>query len=305
MMWSGFNFKEWFRARGRLQVLSVVLAMVAWFVVSSGQTVKQKFEFNLQYSNLPSNLVFVTTPPQKLRVTLVGSLHRLRGLEPETMPYVVDLSGARAGPNSIEIETSFLRLPLDVRVLNPNPRRLDFQLEELARKDVPLDIEMQGKLAAGFLVSKIELTPPLVQLMGPASVIEKISSIPVSINVEGKTESFTTSIPIQWKNTEIRSVDSVLAEVMISQLNVEKEFNEVAVTALGSSDQRITIQPSVATVRVRGSQDAIDALTQKIKVVVSVEGLQKGRYRIRGQLDTADDVVLLKMLPDSFIVEVK
>lgn len=295
-----------FVKHGRLQLLSVFLAIIFWFLVHSGQTVKQRLTFPIRYINLPKHLVFRSDPPTNLQVNLIGSLHRLRSLNNENIFYPVDLINAEKGRQSIDIDASNLRLPIDVQWLSSRPRRLDFELVELMKKEIPVEILFVGQPADGYVVSKVAVSPNPIQILGPPETVELLNSLQLEVNIEGKSEAFSTSVLTRLKQPQTKTIDSVLVDIEFSRLNVEKIFEEVPVKAQGqpASGARVKLQPETARVTLKGSESEITGLGDQIDLFVPVEGLQKGRYRVRGKLQISEQIRVVSMEPESFIVEV-
>jgi len=299
------TFIDWIQNKGRLQIFSVILALIAWFAVHSGQTIRQRTEFPIQYINLPVQLSFAKEPPSRIQVTLTGTLHRLRGLDTKEIPYVVDLSSYEAGRFFIDIDSSNLRLPFDVRPISVTPRRIEVSFEEMMKKELPVRVVVDGVLKPGYVLTSIETTPDPIQVQGPKSMVEGLKEVELRLNVEGRSESFSTSLPIDWSGSRIHSVETVLVEAKISKTNVEQRFEKVEVVAEGGEDKKVTINPSFASLVIRGPESALPDASEKLKIMVSVLGLEKGRYRLRGSLNLSPDVSIVSMNPESFIVEVE
>ncbi|PIR21806.1 MAG: hypothetical protein COV44_11325 [Deltaproteobacteria bacterium CG11_big_fil_rev_8_21_14_0_20_45_16] len=298
------KIKDWFFKSGRMQLVAVFLAFVAWISVQSGQTVRQRMRFPLDYQNLPNSLVLKKEGPKEVQVTLIGPLHRIRSIDREASAYVIDLSNLRAGLQSFEIESSNFRLPFDVRALAPNPRRIDIELEELKKKEVPIEIIKKGDLAEGYSISKIHVTPDPLQLVGAAGVLDQINRIPLELDVSNRSESFSTSLLVDPKLPGVKTVDSVFVEVEVSRLNVEIVLESVPVILKGLDPQlKAKITPETAKVILEGTNGDVESLKDKLRVEVSAEGLQKGRYRLRGNLNQ-ESTTLPRIDPESFIVEI-
>jgi len=299
------RIKNWAERKGRLQALAIILALLSWFLVHSSQTIKQRVNYPVSYV-LPINLLFKNEPPQELQVTLIGSFHRLRRIDPNANPYVVDLSDATVGKQSVEVDLSNLKLPYDIRASNASPRILQFELEEMVRKDVPVEVVPQGQPKEGYVISKIDPSPNPIQVVGPASAVDRLKKVSVPVDVAGKSQSFTSTVLLDLKTSELKTVESVLVSVELSRVNEEKKFSNVPVQAEGlETGFSAEIIPPVATVSLKGTEADIQSLEDSVNVYVPVKGLKKGRYRIRGKLDLKSDINVLSVEPDSFIVEIK
>lgn len=186
--WKSFKWKESIR-RARLPSISVMMAIIAWFLVHSSQTVKEDHLVPVTYKNLSPDLAFSRQPIENVRMGFVGVFHRLRSAELERLTYEVDLSEAKAGLTSVEVNVGQLFLPVDIDVVNPRPRRIDVFLETKQSKEVPVKINLQGSLKSGLVVSKLKATPNPVVITGPLSALNKIDRITVDLPVRDRVES--------------------------------------------------------------------------------------------------------------------
>lgn len=295
--------KSWFYNKGRLQILALVLSVVAWFLVQSSQTVKQKQEFSIRYENLASDLAFRTPPPAVLGVGLTGSFHRLRSLDEEDLTYVVNLQNLSKGSHSIDVDLGSLRLPIDVEASNPSPRRINFVLEPVLTKEIPVELNFMGEPPEGLVIANTEISPNPIQIRGPKSVVEPINSYQVPVSFDGRSESFDSSVLIEFDSEQVESVNSILIEVELAQPNLVKTFESIPVRSL-QEGRRLKIEPAQAKVVLRGSTSSLPEEASELELYVSVESLKKGRYRIRGQLELPEGTELVSMQPESFIVNV-
>ncbi len=301
------SFREYLVEKAPLQIIAVALALVAWIFVNSGRTVEIKRSVKIQYVQIPSGLVFQRTPLKELKVTLAGSIYRLRTIRDEDLTYLVDLSHMRAGPTKVEFEPDALRLPLDVEVNSVNPRIFNVHLEETSVQTLPVQLIVEGKPKAGHMVTYTRLNRESVGVSGPKSVVSKLGSVELKISVEGKDAGFHEKALPKANISDTEVLDEVIVEVGIDVQKVKKEFRDVPVVVEGRAG-KIRVTPATARIII----EAIDtrpgaAQSDKKwdpKVVVPAEGLRKGRYRIRGKVELPEGFRLSLMEPKDFLVEV-
>lgn len=301
-----FDYKhlsQWFVERGYLLVLSLVLAILAWLFVHSGQITRIERAVKVDYINLPLSLAFAKPPLQEVQIYVTGSFHRLRGLEQEDLTYLVDLRNSKVGKRRIEIDLSTMRLPYDIRASNPRPRAFDVSFEQVVSKEVPINPQYVGKIEEGYAVTELKIDPDPVGISGPRSIIEGLEKLNLEIDVDGRKESFSTQLALETGFPQVEASEAVLVEVEIKPISLQRSYTEVPVVASHKND-RIRIEPAMATLSLEGPQGELDKAEKELKVVVPTEGLKRGKYRIRGTLEVKADVDLLLLDPETFIVEV-
>ena len=299
------SIADWFSSNVAFQILSVVLALLAWVFVNSGRTIEQKREGKIQYLQIPKGLVFHRTPLKEFKIDLTGSLYRLRSIKDEDLVYVVDMSNARAGANRVEIDTDNLRLPLDVEASHPNPKFFNVHLEEVFVRNLPIKPVYLGALREGYIVSAFRSSPESITLSGPRSVVSKIDYVELEIPVAGKDSSFSLQVKPKLNLPNSELTDSVLVEVDVSPIRSIREFANIPVMVAGAIDpDKVKVSPGMASISVEGSPEVANSLEGQLKVSIPVDSLKRGRYRIRGEVDLPPALRLVKMEPQTFIVEV-
>ncbi|MGA0163967.1 MAG: hypothetical protein ACO3LE_06945, partial [Bdellovibrionota bacterium] len=129
------------------------------------------------------------------------------------------------------------------------------------------------------------------------------SDIRLPVSIDQKKESFSLPLALELHSALKASVPQVIAEFQIAGITREKELKEVKVQASGGI-RKTLITPQTARIVLRGSEDQLKKISDNILVEVPVEGLNRGRYRIRGELKLIEGVQLVSISPESFIVEV-
>lgn len=296
------TFKTWF-VRARLPVLALFLSCVAWFLVHSGQTVKEEREIPILYKNLPPQLAFTRRPPEVIRLSFIGVFHRLRAADLENLKYEVDLTEARAGSFPVEVNTGQFFLPVDIELMNPRPRRFELLLEARSIRDVPVELKPVGTLPEGMAITKLEAKPNPVTVEGPMSAVSKLEKfhieVPLRTGETQWTEIFNLP-PTSWMGSRGISVE---VEVELSKLTSEFEFVDLPVRS-ASPTVEIKTFPSTAKVYIQGTESSLASLKDRLYVEIPVEGLAKGRYRLEGRVPLDPGFRLIRIEPKSFIVEV-
>jgi YbbR domain-containing protein len=289
--------------RVRLPAFSLFLAIVAWFLVHSGQRVREEHPIPIVYKNLPENLAFARKPPEFIEFGFVGVFHRIRAVDIDRLTYEVDLSEARAGVQSIETSTGQFFFPVDVELVNPRPRRFEVFLEPKMKKEVPVELKLVGEAPSGMILARLEAKPNPIPVEGPMSTLAKLEKFEVPIAIR--------SGELQWKEfKEVSMPDWTLGASQIVEVSVEfsnesseVEFRDVSVVS-GSPQVRLQVYPARATVILQGAETSLKRVGRDLKVEIPVEGLSPGRYRLEGRISEQKGIRLVRIEPKSFIVEV-
>ena len=183
---------------------------------------------------------------------------------------------------------------LDVEIV---PGTIDATIEiSSPSKEVPLKVIPEGNVVFGKAIDEIKLSKTKATIYGDNTALEKISYIPVNINVEGisKTTEYTVNISLPIGIKEI-STKSVVAEVTLADVK-EKTIKNVNIATknleTGLTAQAASQSDSVASVIVKGSTNNLKEITaENISAYVDLQGLGKGTHKVKVQV-TGDDLKL-------------
>lgn len=293
-----------------LKIMAVLLATALWFTVAGEQNVERTMRVPLELRNKPANLEIVGEPPTTIDVRVLGSSALLGRLDPGDVVAMLDLAAARPGSRLFHIRTDEVRVPYGVSVQQLTPATIALELENAARRLVPVQPAIEGEPAPGFVAGKVTADPAAVEVIGPESHIAGLlaaTTEPVSVN--GQRGTVTDTVTVGVSDTAVRLVEPVSATVRIEILPapVERVVSDVPIRwrnlAAGLSAR---VMPRSATVTVRGQRGAIDAMrAETIDAFVDLAGLGPGQYNLRVQFDPTESFGVSATEPAAVQVTIK
>lgn len=291
-----------FSGNGGAKTVSVIVAIVLWIVVLGSRAVEVTKEIPIEVTT-PKDLVVSNEIPEKVVFRLSGPKAFLRAiLDRREDPIRVNLSGARGGTVTYRFFADNIHLPIGVRVLQVNPSSMIVKLESQKTKEVPVRIETQGTLPAGYVLKRAEVKPKTIKVRGPESRIETVTEAPTS--------------PIDLSN--VRGPMELEAQIDLSRLGVKLEgeaprvsMDVAAVQAnykirVRGSDIRVDtlfkarVDEATVTVYVRMEQDEIQKLDpSQVSIDVDLKGKTKGRYTGKLKVSLPPNVGMVRIVPES------
>jgi YbbR domain-containing protein len=199
-----------------LKLTSLLLAVGLWFfVVSQGHSVID-MEIPIGFKNLPDHLE-VLEGQKMLSVSIKGQERLLKKLRQGDVNAALDLSNVKKGNIILPLTTENITLPNSLSVIDISPQTVKLKLEEKITKRVPVKSIIVGAPSPGYVVSRIEVTPSLVEIKGIESVITKTYSV--------KTEPVDIS-GISGNNTYNAYLDTGSIKVNIPEVEVSVSIIE-------------------------------------------------------------------------------
>ena len=173
------------RENAGLKVASLVLACVAWYLVSfEAETVQKTFVVPIEYRKLPDNLVIDDTAPTEVRVRLSGFERAFNLLVPTALKVSLDLSGVEEGQQEIVVQESHINVPSGLTLFRSAPRVISFGIHRWVPVQVPVEARTQGRLPDHLRLREITVSPGAVRALiwhSRRSWIKAIQTEPIDL----------------------------------------------------------------------------------------------------------------------------
>jgi YbbR domain-containing protein len=271
-----------FRHHLGLKVVSIALAALLWVAVAGEQTVERSLRIPLEFTNLPSQLEVVGDSPTVVDVRIRGSSGALNRIAVGELVAVLDLRSARSGQRLFHVDGDDVRTPFGVDVVQVNPSTVSMTFEPSATKVVPVVPTVEGEPADGFVVGTVTAEPSTVEVLGPGSVLSKLTQAitePVTVTDASAPVTETVNIGVADAAVRLRQPQTARVAVTIGPAPVEWSVSDIAVKPR-SVQGRVQVTPTRITAWVRGPREAMTSDSAMFDASVEVEGLQPGEYQV-------------------------
>lgn len=245
-----------------LKLLALAITLGLWFGVTGQRTPATIRLSSVQLNfRLPGEMEISNDPPDKVDAILTGSKESLDRLNSRNLIAFVDVSGYQQGTHTVRLmrDTVTMDLPEGVHIDAIDPNLVALRLEPRVTREVPVEVQFDGKLPDGYELRGVTASPSQVRLRGPASHVDKVGKVQtekISLNdLKSNTNVAQASVTItDDKVTISEPVVSVFLE--IGEQRVEKSFSGVAVRENNGAEAR----PQSAIVNVYGERTLLDRL---------------------------------------------
>ena len=298
-------------AHAGLKIVSVGLAILLWMMVSSQRaSVERGLRIPLELQNLPENLEMVEPPQESVDVRVRGTADALGRLVPGDLVATIDLSTAQPGRRLFHLSTERVKAPFAVVVTQVTPASVAIRFEPSATRIVPVHAAVQGEPAPGFIVGQISADPATVEIVGPESILRRVTeAITEPVWVGGSRTNVRSSVVVGVADEGVRlkSAKTSVVSVAIVPAPAERQLTSVPVRARNlASGLTATITPPVVRVRVRGTKEAISKIRDSsIVAYVDLEGIARGEYGLPVRLERAPNVGVDQLDPTIVSIHVE
>src|SRR5262249_10350775 len=155
-----------------LKLLSFVMALLLWMVVSGEQTVERGLRVPMELQQLPPGLELTGDIPTTVDLRVKGPSSALSRGAPGDLVAVTDLRGAQEGRRLFPLTREQSRVPFNVEVVQVTPSAVAITFERSASRMVPVTPAVDGRPAPGYVVGAKTSDPARVEVVGPESVVK-------------------------------------------------------------------------------------------------------------------------------------
>ncbi|MCA9570709.1 MAG: hypothetical protein KC656_22870 [Myxococcales bacterium] len=249
------------------KLVSLLVAVLAWLYVQSDEVATGQVNARVEWE-LAEGLVSVRPLPRTVALRVKGTRAAIRKARTQlalVMP--VDLRQAGPGEHNVDFAPFAVNgLETNLEILSRTPSGIRVQLDKQVTRRIELKTRVVGEPADGYAVRRVKLQPAVVQVSGPASVVNELQEIPTEpIDVAGLMADLDVPVRLSLP-ASITAVlaEEVKAEVSMIALNEPRVFADVPVEVWGG---RGTVTPDVAEVELTGPSTLVRDLSAEDLVV--------------------------------------
>ncbi len=249
-----------------LMLMAILLAVVLFAVSRQPISDVKLFNVPLEYRGQRPDVEISGEITQTVSVRLRGPRDLVRGLTPTQLSVIADLTNKEAGERVVQLRPGDVSLPDNgIQVIQVDPASLRLVLEPKIKKQATVEAQYSGQLADGVEFYSARLQPPVVEIEGAQSHLEKITRVLTeTVSLSGRNSSFSVEVDVETPHPSLRVLtpDPVKLFVEIGERRSFKRFANVTVQWLNPSPGRTLLTKTVA-VELYGPNSAVDAIQEK------------------------------------------
>jgi YbbR domain-containing protein len=200
-----------------LKLIALGLAVACWLFVAGESKVLVGINVPLEIRDVPKGMTVANKVERQVELRLAGPSSLLSGLKASDVTATINLSGAKAGRQTVPVDDRAVKVPSGIAVQRIFPTSVDIVLERTERRAVPVVARIGGSGAVKRNIAKVEVDPPSVEV---EALPDEFSRMPVVY-----TEEVTPD----------RDADPFTAEARV-------ELREPHAKIVGKSDVRVTVR---------------------------------------------------------------
>ncbi len=257
-----------------IKLLSCVGAILAWLLVTNIADPYKEKVFTVPVETVnedaisSANMVYEIVEGNMASVTVGGKRSVIDKLNGEDFVAIADLSEL----------SSVNAVPIKARMRGSNPNDvvvecnqvLKISLENKDTKQMKVSISTSGEPGSDYSVGECVAKPNVIEVTGGESVIERIDSVGVTVNVSGATENFSQKlIPVAYDKKGKKISSSTLSfnvhDVRVRVKLLQKKTVPVKVEIKGQPAEGyefVDVSNSPEEIEVAGSKKLLQEISQ-------------------------------------------
>ncbi len=194
---------QWLTSNGGLKIVSVVMATVIWFFVKNVTSDWRIIDSVPLEIKARPGLAVLQTSASTVNVTVQGTRDDIRQVSRQDLSAVIDLTDDnRTGEMPIKLGPKSIRHSRRVQITQIEPSEVSVNIDELIARDLQVKPQFTGDLPTGVRIERVEVTPEIVSLKGPKTLLDSMKTVPtLPIDLTGRRTSFRESVeltPLQY-----------------------------------------------------------------------------------------------------------
>ncbi|MDD9950110.1 MAG: CdaR family protein [Zetaproteobacteria bacterium] len=285
----------------RLKLLAVFLSATFWYLIQAEEVLELNRKIHVHVHVVDGYLV----KGSSLRIkdaTLSGPRAMLSEFSNQPIDAHIHIPKGKVGELRFRVDREYIPGWNSRVKLTVHDAYLVVVVGEEFTKTVPIQEQIQGTPADGFIVEKTSLDPPTVDVSGLRVELAKVTHISTTtIDVDQLRESTTTSaalVPPEGLGVKLASY-KVDVDLKVGEKKVNRRFFGIPVEVEGQS-QNLEFYPKNVSIELQGTPGVLNLVEARdLKAFINVEDLPVGKHVKSVQVRIPSDTVLIETSPDS------
>lgn len=288
-----------------LKLLAALFAMILWLVVVNidDPTISQRFTASVviengEYLTEQGKYYEVMNDTNTIVFAVTAKRSYIEKLSSTDFKAVANMENAaidsEKGTGKVPIEVTALRYSGQVTISKAT-QNLEISLEDLAQEQFVIGVETVGTLPEDCALGEVAVTPNLLKVSGPESVVSRVDHVVASIDVTNMTTDVVASVIPVLYDSENNQIDKSELTVNLATVTVTAKildikdvsliFNVSGEPAEGFTYTGMDFEPK--TIAIKGTASALNSVTA-INIPESALDISGAREDITQVIDVSE-----------------
>lgn len=192
------RMKRFFLEDWKLKLLSLILAVMLWFVVFFIGEMKKEISVPVFLNGLSKDYLVMKKDTDKVDITIQGRVSVLKDIKDSDIKASLNLSDVKEGENVFSITKNNIQIPKGVQIGQIKPSAIKVEVDRIIEKRVRTVIKLDKKWISRYGVKS--WNPMYVNIEGPRQIWETkmfLETRPINGDFKHDEESVTVLLDLE------------------------------------------------------------------------------------------------------------
>ncbi len=282
-----------------LKLISLAAAIIVWMVIINIDDPYKVKSFTVPVETINEdalesvNKVYEIIEGNTAQVRVRGKKSVIDKLRASDIRATADLSNLSA-VNAVPIVPELVKTVSSEPTLECN-QVLKVSLEDMAKKQVQVNVVQEGTPEEGFFVGQCTAKPNMIEITGGESAIRKIDEVMVTLNVDGVSRDFSRRLEPVACDEDGNIVESSTLQYSVKKIRVsasilQTKYIDVNVEISGKPAEGYEFVEAACLperIEVAGTAKALEGISQ-VTIPISIEGMRSSSSEVEQNIGVQD-----------------
>ncbi|NLF00056.1 MAG: hypothetical protein GX601_03675 [Anaerolineales bacterium] len=277
---------RWVARNAPSMVLALILSVLAWLVAVESEDPTRTGRFpqsvGVALEGLSPEMVLLKDFDKSVQITLRTTESVWQNLSADDFTVTADVSGLGPGTHQVPLQVTLDKSP--ARLLEIQPDTVTVVMDARAQRTVPVQVDVEGEPALGYIQRALVVSPQEVVVSGPESYVSQVVEAQTPVSIQDALGDVAGTFTLRPRDGEGQLVTLVSLSPETAEVRVPIELSayykplpvKVVITGEVAINYRVTgISVTPPTITIFGSPARLSEMPGFIETVpVSVEGAE-------------------------------
>ncbi len=283
--------KEWIERHDIItKILSVIAAVILWCYFVSVQNPVRTLEYKnisvqltgVDELNNSYNLQVISGADETVDVKVSASSTRLASLTASQIEVKADVSESITAAGTYEVSYEVILPESGMTCVSRSPDTITVTVDRVETKTVPVSVSYSDDAPNGYIYEDAELAVDTVEITGPESELNEVSSAIIEVDTDGLTSTLTDNFAYKLVDSKGNVLDTTNISRSVSSIGVTVPVKRIKTVplevTLTSTDEETDVTTVIApsSVQIVGDPDTVEAIDSIVVGAINASTVSNG-----------------------------
>lgn len=273
----------------QLIFLSFLISILLWSYVRREKDIEISKVFKdvpVRYTDVSelkvNGLTILSPETAKVDIKIRGNISKISSLTAEDINATCNLKGYSTGDYRIKVDARVSEN--GVRVIDVNPKSLNFKIDDIITHERDVNIKASGTLSPSMILGNIATTQK-VSVEGPRTYVDTIDRLTAVVNLDGMSDSQVVTTDVVAYDADgnvVEKVNTIPEKInvdvpLLKTLTVPIKLNVVGEAPKDVVIKNLTLNPNTTTIK--GNTQVVSKVKELTTEPININDILNDKVR--------------------------